>query len=415
MLLSRTTNCSRAVQRVASVTLRNASNLLLAVDKNEINKTHILDSELQPLQENEIRLKINKFALTSNTVTYGKIGTQFGYFDFYPYDPSASTKPAPASSSWGYVPAIGWASVVESKVSNIPTGGKYFGWYPMSQYCTVQATPTQNGFRDIGKHRKENAHVYTEHIRADVDPFRDNNLIGNQEEEDDYDDRQAILRGLFLTSFLADEYFVDKANYFGAKSVIIVSASSKTALGIAQRIFDKNTVVPDDQRLHVIGVTSARNEAFVKSTGFYDQTVTYDSIGDDSICQNTAAVIIDMSGNWKVIQALHEHIGQNIQYSMAIGLSHHDAGVAPKSLVLPGPSPTLFFAPSEVARRLKEWGPKVFHQHSKEALTSFIGGSKSWMEIQHVHGVSAVQREWLNAHDGNILPSVGMMASMHEL
>lgn len=396
------------------MSIRNTSNLLLAVDKDMINQTHIIETELQPLQDNEVRLKVNKFALTSNTVTYGKIGTQFGYYNFYPSAPNP----------WGCVPAIGWASVVESKVASIPVGGKYFGWYPMSQYCTVEAAPSHSGFRDIGVHRKDNAQVYTEYIRSDVDPFRDTNLItsgGNETEvlasEDDYDDRQAILRGLFLTSFLADEYFKDIADelaYYNAKSVIIVSASSKTALGIAQRLFNKNKITTNagGERLNVIGVTSASNEDFVKSTGFYDQTVTYDSIGD-SICSTDSAVIIDMSGNWKVIQSIHEHLGNHIQHSMSIGLSHHDSGFAPKSLIFPGPKPTLFFAPSEVARRLQEWGPKEFHSRSKEALSSFITGSKGWMDVKLVHGVDSVQTEWLNAHDGKIPPNVGMMASMH--
>ena len=43
-------------------------------------------------------------------------------------------------------------------------------------------------------------------------------------------DRHALLRGLFLTGLLADEFFAD-SNYFGAASAGLLSASSKTAIG----------------------------------------------------------------------------------------------------------------------------------------------------------------------------------------
>lgn len=57
------------------------------------------------------------------------------------------------------------------------------------------------------------------------------------------------------------------STYFGAKSVIIVSASSKTALGIAQRLSNKNKAIGNkSKRLHVIGVTSTTNAHFVAST-----------------------------------------------------------------------------------------------------------------------------------------------------
>lgn len=393
-------------QRVAyftsTSTSTSTSNVLLAVEKDNIRSTQVIETILQPLQQNEVRLKIEKFALTSNTVTYGKVGEKIGYFDFYP------TK----HESLRCVPAIGWAEVVESNVPGVPVGGRHFGWYPMSKYVTVEATPSKNGFKDIGIHRKSSAEVYTEHIRTDLDSFRDMTLADKN--EDDYDDRQALLRGLFLTSFLADEFLADKSNYFDAKTIVLVSASSKTALGIAQRLSNKNEALELSQRLNIVGVTSAGNSSFVSSTGFYDQIVTYDAI-EESISKDYDAVVIDMSGNWKVLSEIHQHLGERVKHSMAIGLSHHDSGFAPKSLVMPGAAPTFFFAPAEVARRLKMWGPKEFHIRSKAALTTFITGSQEWMDVNHVHGVTDVHREWLNAHDGKIPPTIGMIASMHDV
>ena len=379
------------------------SNILFAVDKNKINLTKTFENELQPLKNNEIRLKVEKFALTSNTITYGKIGTKFGYYDFYPLS---------SSSHWGCVPAIGWASVVESNMAGISCGGQYFGWYPMSKYCTIEASPSRTGFSDVGKHRKLNAQVYKDHIRTDLDPFRDSALA--IENACDYDDRQAILRGLFLTSFLADEYLMDEEKYYGAKHVIIVSASSKTALGIAQRLAMKNKTKNVSDKHNIIGVTSEGNASFVKETGYYHQTITYDAIGTLST-SGDSVVVIDMSGNWRVIKDIHEQVGgEHVKHSMAIGMSHHDSEVAPKTSSIPGPQPALFFAPAEVTRRLREWGPDAFHCHAKDALTSFVNGSRTWMEVEHVYGLSSMKDCWLKVYNGKVAPNIGLIASLHE-
>jgi hypothetical protein len=44
--------------------------------------------------------------------------------------------------------------------------------------------------------------------------------------------QQALLRPLFITSFLIDD-FLDDAQCFGAQQVLLSSASSKTAFGTA--------------------------------------------------------------------------------------------------------------------------------------------------------------------------------------
>ena len=111
-----------------------------------------------------------------------------------------------STSKWGFVPAIGWATIEESYNDDIPVGGKYFGWFPMAQYVTIKAQAKKNGFRDIGEHRKKHAPVYVDFTRTDADPYYCDPTV-------DGEDRQAILRGLFLTSFLANEFLLEHS-YF---------------------------------------------------------------------------------------------------------------------------------------------------------------------------------------------------------
>ena len=170
-----------------------------------------------------------------------------------------------------------------------------------------------------------------------------------------------MLRGLFATAFLADEFFAD-ADFFGADAAVVLSASSKTAIGLAQRLAARG-------RGEVIGLTSAANADFVQSLDWYDRVVSYDEV---TSLAGFDAVAVDMSGNAAVLGALHEQLGDHLKYSMVIGKSHHDA---PLVEITTGPTPELFFAPTEMARREDEWGAATYHEQLAAAMNDFIEGS----------------------------------------
>ena len=214
------------------------------------------------------------------------------------------------------------------------------------------------------------------------------------------------MRGLFLTSFLADEYLAD-ARYFGASTVIIVSASSKTAMGLAQRLSTRK----HNTGIRVLGLTSDSNTSFVRSTGFYDEVISYDNVGSLSSIQSV--IVVDMAGNWRLIDDIHNLLEDQIKYSMSIGFSHHEGGAAPKKRIIKGPEPKLFFAPGEVVRRAKEWGPAEYQKRAQSALDTFVKGSCSWMTVKHFNGPEAVQSQWALVYGGKASPSLGIIASMN--
>jgi hypothetical protein len=157
-------------------------------------------------------------------------------------------------------------------------------------------------------------------------------------------DYQALLRPLFMLSFLVDDFLADK-DFFGAESVILSSASSKTAFGLAWLLHTHRKPV------RVIGLTSASNKDFVMSLGCYDEVVTYDRI--EALPQQPVA-FVDMAGNPDLRTRLHRHFGDRLVYSGRVGLTHQDA--APDDESLPGAKPTWFFAPDQIRKRAKEWG-----------------------------------------------------------
>lgn len=367
---------------------------VLEVRRAAIGEVEVHDEPLVELPEGQIRLRIDRFAVTANNVSYAGAGDLLGYWDFFP-----SSDP----STWGRVPAVGYGEIVESRNPDLPVGGRYHGWFPMAETIDVRATATGDGFRDDGAHRQMHAPIYRSYTRTDLDPFHDDSPDG--------EDRHALLRVLVLTGFLADEFFADSggstadgaAPYFGAAQAIVLSASSKTAIGFSQRAARRDG-------LAVVGLTSARNADFARSLGCYDSIVTYEDLVDSGIAL-VDSVLIDMAGNPNVLAAVHHHLGDRIKYSMMIGRSHHDSVPTTPAGALPGAPPQFFFAPTALDRLVELWGAAEYRRRTIEATEEFIDASRAWMTIDERHGPDGPEAAWRSIYAGDVRPDVGVIAS----
>lgn len=350
----------------------------LQVDRHSIGTTRLVDIDEVELAADHVRLAIEQYALTANNITYAQFGDMLAYWDFYP-----------VTAEWGNVPAMGYARVTESKVEGIAVGSRYYGWYPMATGVDVQAVPTHDGFRDDGPHRAPHAAVY----RAFTATDRDSMATSAADES-----RHALLRGLFGTGFLVDAFFAAD-EYRGAEQAIVLSASSKTAIGYAASAKLAGAV-------RLVGITSPGNVDFVRGVGYYDEVVTYDQLTDIAA---VPSVVIDMAGLGSAVAAVHARLGDDVRYSMVVGKSHHDA---PPVMVEHGPTPEMFFAPGAVADRLAEWGTDGYQQRMRGALATFIADSYDWLTIDERRGSVAAQAAWTELHAGDIAPSRGLIASL---
>jgi hypothetical protein len=369
---------------------------VLEIRKSSIGDAEVHEEPLAELREGQIRLRIDRFAVTANNISYAGAGDMLGYWDFFP-----SSDP----STWGRVPAVGYAEIIESRNPDLPVGGRYHGWFPMAETVTFTATATRDGFRDDGDHRQAHAPIYRSYSRTDADPFHD--------DAPDGEDRHAVLRVLLLTGFLADEFFADSGGataegappFFGAEQVVVLSASSKTAIGFSQRAAKRDG-------LAVVGLTSAGNADFVRSLGFYDTVVTYDEIDDaDHGIPLVDSVVIDMAGNPNVLAAVHQHLGDRVKYSMMIGKSHHDAVPTGHAGALPGAAPQFFFAPTALDRLVSGWGAAEYRRRTTEATHEFVEGSRAWMTIDERRGPDGPSSAWASVYGGEVGPDVGVVAS----
>ena len=204
----------------------------------QINRSSIRDSQFvdhghRDLVAGEVRFDIDFVALTSNNVTYAVAGDMLDYWGFFPVD-----------LPWGHVPAMGYGTVVESANPEVEEGTRHFGFFPMADQHIVLAKGTEAGMFDIGEHRSRHAPAYRQFADVAKDPSYDA----------DREAHVALLRGLFLTGWLAEDLLFDNDN-FGAEATIITSASSKTSIAMGWTVNERGG--------HSIGLTSERNRAFV--------------------------------------------------------------------------------------------------------------------------------------------------------
>ena len=119
----------------------------------------------------------------------------------------------------------------------------------------------------------------------------------------------ALLRPLFITSFLIDDFLADNG-FFGAATVLLSSASSKTAYGTAFCLAQRRG---REGAVKIVGLTSPQNVAFTEGLGCFDHVLAYDAI--DSLPADVPSVYVDMSGSAGVRAAVHGHFGDALRYS----------------------------------------------------------------------------------------------------
>jgi hypothetical protein len=340
---------------------------------------HSAESTLDPGQ---VLVRIDRFAFTANNVTYGAVGDMIGYWRFFP-----------AEAGWGRLPVWGFGDVVRSRHDQIATGERLYGYYPISTHLVLQpdhVSPTS--FVDASAHRAELPPIYNQYTRVAADPTYDRR----------YEAEMALFRPLFTTSFLLDDFLADNA-FFGARSVVLSSASSKTALGLASLLSRARR-----RECSVVGLTSPGNTVFVSRTGYYASVLPYDQLA--SLPRETPTVFVDFAGNGGVVSGVHRHFGANLRYSCQVGLTHWDK-MAPTA-DLPGPAPVLFFAPDQARRRIGDWGAAGFQTRVGESMREFLGSAAGWLRVVEGRGQGAIESVYRAMLEGRADPAEGHVLSL---
>ena len=287
---------------------------------------------------------------------------------------------------------MGWADVVASKHPEVEVGERVWGFFPFSTHLKIQAGKAgAANFSDVSPHREGLAPVYAQFDRASANPIY----------EAAREDQDSLLRGLFMTSWLVED-FLEVNDQFGAGACLITSASSKTSIALAH-------CVKQRARLESVALTSARNVAFCESLGCYDRVVTYDAI--PGLDASQPAVMVDMAGSSQVISDVHHHYGDALKHSCRIGATHYEEMGPVEGL--PGPEPEFFFAPSHLQTRSKELGAGEFMMRLGAAYVGFRQYCDSWLQVELSRGAEAVGETYQQVLAGGANPATGQMIAMN--
>jgi len=369
----------------------------LLVRKDQLTTTRLWTRPAAALADGQVRVQITRFALTSNNITYAAFGDAMNYWRFFPVLSEDGTP----DEAWGRIPVWGFGTVVQSRHADVPVGEHLYGYFPMAN--AVDLTPsrvTPLSFSDAAPHRAELHAVYNQYTRTRTDPFY----------RADTEDLQALLRPLFITSWLIDDFLADN-DWFGAAAtpgrpavMLLSSASSKTALGTAFQMAQRKNI-------EVVGLTSPGNVAFCEGLGCYHRVLTYDAI--TRIAEDTPCIYVDFAGNAAFRKTLHTHC-KGLVYSSSIGGTH--VAELGGGRDLPGPKPTLFFAPAQIKKRSTEWGAMGLGQKLVQSWEGFLAAvtqsTPPWVVVQHHDGTQAVQSAYQTVLAGRGDPRMGHILSL---
>ena len=354
------------------------------VNRSNLHQTAWQSAAPTPLADGAARLHIEAFALTSNNITYAAFGEAMKYWNFFPT----------GTAGTGCIPVWGFADVVESRCAGVTPGERFYGYFPIATDVVLQPVRVNaSGFFDGAEHRRELHSVYNQYTRCGADL----GYLAALEAE------QALLRPLFITSFLIDDMLADNG-FFAARRVILSSASSKTAYGTAFCLARRRGSA---SAVEIIGLTSAANLAFTQGLGCYDQVLTYDDV--ETLAHEEPAVFVDFSGSAALRLRIHTRLAERLTYSSSVGGTHWDELGSGKGL--PGPRPVLFFAPAQLKKRNADWGATGLLERIAMAWSAFMipvtAARQPWMTVVRGRGPAALEATYAALLAGTIAPGDG--------
>jgi hypothetical protein len=351
----------------------NVSRLLTS--KTALQHSRIDTAPLAPPAPGEALLAIRRVALTTNNITYAAFGEAMQYWNFFPT----------GEDGWGHMPVWGMADVVASAVRGVEVGERFYGYFPIATHLRMKpARVTERGFYDGAEHRLALTSAYNQYARCSHDP------AWRAETES----LQALLRPLFITSFMLADYLQDHG-LFGATRLVVSSASSKTAYGTAY-------CLPGTE---MTALTSPRHRGFVEGLGCYGRTAGYDEL--EQLPADERVVYVDFSGDETLRARVHAHFGDALVHDCYAGSAQNTSFL--RDTGLPGPTPQFFFAPVQIKKRNADWGPAVVNQRFGDAQQRFIRhvSDAGWLRVREHQGFEAATALIADLCAGRADPQIG--------
>jgi hypothetical protein len=276
-------------------------------------------------------------------------------------------------------------------VPGVEVGERFYGYWPIASHLVVQPIRvSERGFYDGVPHRSDLTSAYNQYQRVRTDAAY----------RKDDENEQALLRPLFITSFMLADFLQDNG-FFGAKQILFSSASSKTAYGSAFCLRGAGIVLT--------GLTGGSNRAFVEDLGCYARTLRYEDV--EVMDPAVPTLYVDFAGATELRRRVHAHFGENLVYSCYAGSAQSHDHISKDTQALPGPKPQPYFAPYQIKKRNADWGPAEVTRRFNDAQLAFIrrvsDPERPWMSVTEHSGFLAAGELIAALVAGRIDPKAG--------
>jgi hypothetical protein len=129
------------------------------VARNDLQRCKFIETQLPDagaLPNDALLVKVDRFALTANNITYAMTGDDLKYWQLFP-----------APEKFGNIPVWGFGEVIASKHPAVAVGERLFGYFPMATHLMIEAADVRKrGLRDAAAHRQGVAPVYNAYARV---------------------------------------------------------------------------------------------------------------------------------------------------------------------------------------------------------------------------------------------------------
>ncbi len=345
------------------------------VRHDDIHTHHTVTKPVPECGDGQVVLRVQRFALTSNNITYAKLGHSLGYWKLFPGQ----------LPGWGRLPAMGYAVVETSRHPSLSPGDRISGFVPTSSHMRITPGDQAQGIVVTADHRQDLAPGYSAYHLVHPGP-------------QELEDRGLLLNGLFMTGFLLDDFLATQQD-FGAAVALLSSASSKTAISMAHQLRKRSGP-------RVVGITSAQNLRFVQALGCYHEVLTYED--DLETLEPWPLTYVDFAGNGALTARIHEHF--DVRKSVIVGATHWDTPAVEGDL--PGPTPELFFAPTHGRKRAEDLGPGQLGALMGQAWGAFAQDSQQWLHVLRVEGAATLEGVYDALLQGRVMPHEGYVLSL---
>lgn len=264
-----------------------------------------------------------------------------------------------------------------------------------------------------------------------------------------FEDLTMLYRPLFWTSYWCEDW-LSLSNYRNASSIIISSASSKTAFCLAYLI-GKRQSREKSTTIKIIGLTSKGNLAFTKRLGLYTEVYDYDSFTSSDAFRGSMDekwLYVDVAANAQLNKKIFDHFASpytgtltgcvvlgmtNLSPSSGEGskvswgantLNDHTATTSSTPVPTSSTSPTSASTSSPYPPPLEnffmvEWLQIRKHQLSvseifsrqQTAWTELMADCTKWVELERVYGGNGVKKAYEKVV-GGLGPDKGFIWSL---